>query len=133
MRLAFGQDGPAVAPISPRREFGAYEALWLEKGAAFKRLADRFAVDPTALPSDFVPAALADRCAADVFARLKARGVDRFGIRVNRAGDYPARLRDARYPIGVLYYRGAWELTETRSVAVVGSRKASPLGLKRAA
>jgi DNA processing protein len=29
----------------------------------------------------------------------------------------------------VLYYQGAWELVETRSVAIVGSRKASPEGI----
>lgn len=133
MRLALGQDGPALSPVSPRRELGAYEALWLEQGATFKTLADRFARDPDALPSDFVPASRAEQCASQVFARLKALGIDRFGIRIHHAGDYPERLRDARYPVELLYYRGAWELAETRSVAVVGSRKASEHGLKRAA
>lgn len=133
MRLALGQDGPALSPISPRRELGAYEALWLEQGSTFKTLADRFARDPSALPSDFVSPALAEACAADVFARLKALGIHRFGVRIHHAGDYPERLRDARNPVELLYYRGAWELAETRSVAVVGSRKASEVGLKRAA
>ena len=66
MRFAFDDAGPAFAPIYPRRELGAYEALWLEKGATFKTLADRFAKDPAALPSDLVPAQLADQCAAEV-------------------------------------------------------------------
>jgi Resolvase, N terminal domain len=43
----------------------------------------------------------------------------RFGVRVNHAGDYPARLRDARHRVELLYYQGAWELTETRSVVYV--------------
>ena len=133
MRLALGHDGPSLAPIAPRRELGAYEAMWLEQGTTFKTVADRFARDPEALPSDFVPATLAEQCASRVFARLKALGVDRFGVRIHHAGDYPDRLRDARYPVELLYYRGAWELAEKRSVAVVGSRKASELGLKRAA
>ena len=133
MRLAFGEDGPALSPIAPRRELGAYEALWLEQGATFKTLADRFARDPSALPSDFVSPGLAEKCAAQVFARLKGLGVHRFGVRIHHAGEYPERLRDARYPVEMLYYRGAWELAETRSVAVVGSRKASEVGLKRAA
>jgi len=55
-----------------------------------------------------------------------------FSVRFNHAGDYPEKLRDARYPVELLYYQGAWELTEPRAVAVVGSRKASPDGLKRA-
>ena len=37
---------PEVAAISPRHEMGAYEALWLEKGASFKTMAEKFAADP---------------------------------------------------------------------------------------
>jgi hypothetical protein len=83
---AVSSDTPALAAISPRREMGAYEALWLESGATFKSIAAKFAADPTALPSDFVEPSLADRCAADVMKMLKAAGVDRFGVRVNHAG-----------------------------------------------
>jgi DNA processing protein len=125
-------DSPAVAPISPLRELGAYEALWLEKGASFKTIADRFAADPTALPSDFVQPSVADQLAREVLARLKKAAVHRFGIRVNHAGDYPKRLRDARHPIELLYYQGAWELTETRCVAVVGTRQPTEEGIERA-
>jgi DNA processing protein len=116
-------DGPAINPISPLRELGAYEALWLKKGASFKTIADRFAADPSAMPSDFVEPSLADRCAREVLQKLKAVGIDRFGVRVNHAGDYSKRLRDASHPIELLYYQGAWELTESRCVAVVGTRK----------
>jgi DNA processing protein len=132
MRLALSDSGPALSPISPRREFGAYEALWLEKGATFKSLADRFAIDSEALPSDFVPAQLADQCATEVMAALKKAGVHQFGVRIHHAGDYPAKLRDARHPVELLYYRGAWEISETRCMAVVGSREASPDGIRRA-
>ena len=42
--LAAASDGPANAPISPRLELGAYEALWLVSGATFlKTIATRFA------------------------------------------------------------------------------------------
>jgi DNA processing protein len=131
--LAYSSDGPTLAAtISPRREIGAYEALWLEQGATFKTLADRFAKDPTALPSDMVSRSAADACANEVFSIFAKAGVTRFGVRINHAGDYPKKLRDARYPVELLYYQGAWELTEARAVAVVGSRKASPEGVKRA-
>jgi DNA processing protein len=129
---AFGSDVPALAAISPRREMGAYEALWLETGASFKTIAAKFAADRTALPSDFVSPSVADRCAAEVMKILKAAGIHRFGVRVNHAGDYPSRLRDAKHPIELLYYQGAWELTETRCIAIVGSRNASQDGIKRA-
>lgn len=130
--LAAGGDTPALAPISPRLEMGAYEALWLEKGATFKTIADRFARDPTALPSDFVSASAAEEAATETLRLLKERGVHRFGVRIHHAGDYPQKLRDARYPVEFLYYQGAWELTEPRGIAVVGSRKASEDGVKRA-
>jgi DNA processing protein len=130
--MAHKNDGPEIAAISPRREMGAYEALWLEKGASFRTIAQKFAADPKALPSDFVPPSQADECAAEVLRILKAAGVHRFGVRINHAGDYPVRLRDARHPVELLYYQGAWELTETRSVAVVGTRKPTDDGIERA-
>lgn len=132
MRLALSDTGPALSPISPRRELGAYEALWLEKGATFKTLADKFAVDPEALPSDIVPIQPAEQCATEVMAALKKAGVHQFGVRIHHAGDYPAKLRDARHPVELLYYRGTWEISETRCIAVVGSREASPDGIRRA-
>jgi len=133
MRLAFSTDGgPATAPISPLLELGAYEAMWLEEGASVKKIADRFAADPQALPSDFISPAVAQQRAHEVIAKLKAHGVHRFGVRVHHAGDYPQKLRDARNPIELLYYRGTWELAETRCVAVVGSRRPSKDGIARA-
>lgn len=132
MKFALSSDSPAIAPISPLREMGAYEALWLERGATFRRLAERFAADPDALPSDFVPRDLADRRAEEVVASLGRSGVSQFGVRINHAGDYPAKLRDARHPVELLYYQGAWELSEAPGFAIVGSRAASPDGIRRA-
>lgn len=133
MQLALDTHGPAIAPISPRREFGAYEALWLEQGASFKTLAEKFAIDPSALPSDFVSPSSADQCSDAVLKALKKAGVHQFGVRINHAGDYPQKLRDAKYPVELLYYQGSWEYTETRGIAIVGSREASPEGVQRAA
>jgi DNA processing protein len=123
----------AFSSIEPARELGAYEALWLEKNASFKKLADRFRADPTALPSDFVPPERSYECAHEVFRLLREANVRQFGIRINHAGEYPPKLRDARHPIEMLYFQGAWELTETRCIAVVGSREATDLGKQRAA
>jgi DNA processing protein len=118
--------------ISPARELGAYEAMWLEQGATFKTIADKFAVDPSAMPSDFVSPTLARACFAEVSQLFAKSGVKRFGTRINHAGDYPSKLRDAKYPIEFLYFQGAWELTETRCIAIVGSRAASEEGRARA-
>ena len=52
-------------------------------------------------------------------------------MRVHGAGEYPEKLRDAAYPVALLYYQGWWDLAYSRSVAVVGARKPSPEGLAR--
>lgn len=130
--LRAAPDGPAKASISPRLELGAYEALWLQKGATFKTIAELFAKDEDALPSDFVVENVAEKYAAEALSIMKARGVHRFGIRVHHAGDYPPKLRDAKYPVELLYYRGAWELTETKCIAVVGAREPTADGIARA-
>lgn len=132
MQLALQHDhGPISSPISPLLEMGAYEAMWLRDKAWFTNIAEKFAARPDALPSDFVLRTEAMHCADEVLRIFKEVGVDRFGIRINHAGDYPEKLRHARHPVEFLYYRGVWELTETRSVAVVGSRKASAEGIAR--
>ena len=130
--LSFCDDGPATAPISPFLEMGAYEALWLEKGATFKSIAKRFEANLEALSSDFIDHSTAEQCAAEVMAKLKKENIHRFGIRMHHAGDYPQKLRATKYPVELFYYRGTWELSECRSVAVVGSRNASPKGKARA-
>jgi DNA processing protein len=83
---------PAAAAVSVRRELGAYEALWLEQGATLKTVASKFAIDPTALPSDLVPRLQAEESATKAMEALKRAGVHQFGVRVHHAGDYPPRL-----------------------------------------
>lgn len=112
---------------------GAYEALWLEDGATFKKIADRFSRDPDALPSDFVERTRAEECAAQALDRMHRAGIRHFGIKVHHAGDYPRRLRDAKYPVELLYHRGAWELAQTPSLAIVGTRNPTSEGKARAA
>lgn len=119
--------------ISPWLEMGAYEALWLEHGATFKTIAERFRARPDAIPSDFVLPSVAEKCAEKAIGILRETGIDKFGVRVHGAGEYPRRLRDANHPIELLYYQGWWDLVETRSVAVVGTRKPTPQGRSRAA
>jgi DNA processing protein len=117
--------------ISPLRELGAYEALWEEPGATFKTLSEKFAARPGAVPSDFVPKARAAECAAYVQERFREAHIDRHGVRVHGAGEYPEKLRDAAHPVELIYYQGWWDLVNSRSVAVVGTRKPTPEGRKR--
>ncbi len=54
-QLDFGSPDPFERAISPFEEMAAYEALWSEKGATFKTIADKFREAPEgAVPSDFV-------------------------------------------------------------------------------
>lgn len=119
--------------MSPYLELGAYEVLWMREGMTVKRMADLFRERPEALPSDLVPEDQAREMAERVVGLLREKGVERFGVRVHRAGEYPAKLREARHPVEVLTFRGWWSFVEQRSVAVVGTRKASEEGRRRAA
>jgi DNA processing protein len=123
--LAFRDADDFVRGLSPFLEMGAYEWLWAQPGATFKKLADRFRARPDALPSDFVSHDLAIATAREVVATLAGRGVPRFGLAINQTYEYPKELRDARHPVEVLYYLGSWNLVETNGVAVVGTRKPS--------
>jgi DNA processing protein len=118
--------------ISPLTEMGAYEALWDNPGTTFKTLSEKFALQPDSVPSDFVPKAKAREYADFVRRRFREADVTRYGVRVHGAGEYPQKLRDAAHPVELLYYQGWWDLVESRSVAVVGTREPSPQGMARA-
>lgn len=117
--------------VSPFREMGAYEALWSNPKTTFKSLSQMFAQHPGRLPSDFVPSIEAHECAEFVKQRFEEAKIGRFGVRVYGAGEYPEKLRDAAYPLKLLYYQGWSDLVNSRSVAVVGTRNPSSAGLAR--
>ena len=119
--------------VYPSLEMGAYEALWCERGATFKRMAERFAQCPDCLPSDFVDGDIAYDHAKFVNGAFERAGISSFGVQINRAGEYPSKLRDAAYPVELLYYQGWWDLVHSPAVAVVGTRKPSLGGLARTA
>jgi DNA processing protein len=124
-------DALFASPIDAALELGAYEALWSESHASFKTLAARFSATPGARPSDFVPEDEARRIGARVIAKLRDRTSRRFDVRLHGELDYPAKLRDATYPVELLYFQGHWDLAYTRSVAVVGTRKPTLDGVTR--
>jgi len=123
-------DSPATNSISPLLELGAYELLWSKPGANFKTIAELFHANQEALISDLVNPAEAMQMGNKVLSIICGKGIKWFGIRVHRAGEYPRKLRDAKHPVELLYYCGYWDLVETPSVAVVGTRKPSEQGIK---
>ena len=131
MQLEFSNASFRTLAVSPLLEMGAYEALWSASETTYKSLAERFAQRPGSVPSDFVASDKAQACAAFVMRRFAEAGVERFGVRVHGAGEYPPQLRDAKHPVELLYYQGWWDLAASPSVAIVGTRKPSPQGLAR--
>ena len=122
---------PTLHAILPVKEMGAYEALWAKSDTTFASLAEKFRQNPESLPSDFVTEYEAHYFSNIVRGMLRDADIKQFGIRIHRAGEYPKKLRDAADPVELLYYRGWWDLVETRSVAVVGTREPSPQGIER--
>lgn len=118
--------------ISPIEELGAYEALWDRDGATFKRLADRFAENPDCVPSNYVSPKERHEYADLALRAIADAKITHFGVRIHGAGEYPAKLREADHPIELLYYQGAWDLAESPSVAVVGTRTPTEQGQRRA-
>lgn len=132
MQLPLKSDDFQSRALSPFTEMGAYEALWLRKGATFKSIADLFRDNEGAVPSDFVEETVAVEHAERVLPILREDGISDFGVRIHGAGEYPGKLRDAKHPIELLYYQGWWDLVETKCVAIVGTRSPSEEGVARA-
>ena len=118
--------------IAPARELGAYEALWAREGTSFKSLAEMFRSAPGAMPSDLVRAGEARRYGHLALAAIKAARITRFGIRVHGAGEYPAPLRDAQYPVELLHFQGNWDLASSPAIAIIGTRQPTADGIRRA-
>jgi DNA processing protein len=134
MQLTLGsKKDPFENAIEPLKEMAAYEALWEEYGVTFKGVAELFAKNPGSLPSDLVSEKKIDTF-LNYMASIVSReaGRRRPSVLVNSSFDYPKKLRDAKEPLEVLYYQGDLSLIETPSIAVVGSRRPSEDGLKRA-
>ena len=123
--------GPFADVIDAALELGAYERLWCEHNASFKSIAEKFAQQPDSRSSDFVPEDEARETGQRVVAKLRERVHGWFNLRLHGELDYPQRLRDATHPVELLYFQGWWDLIDTPSVAVVGTRKPSEDGKRR--
>ena len=119
--------------IVPMKEVGAYEALWNDRKTSFKSLSERFASNPGSRPSDFVDPEVIESFKIKVTEMIKSNQLDyRTSILINGTYDFPSKLKDAKEPVEVLYYSGNLDYLSTRSVAIVGTRKPSEEGKKRA-
>jgi DNA processing protein len=131
LNSGFSDDATLVRPLDAALEIGAYEVLWSKQNTSFKSIAELFAKNVGARPSDFVPLEEARQAATRVISNLRERLHARFDVRLHGEFEYPDRLREATYPVELLYFQGNWDLTSTRSVAVVGTRKPTNEGVAR--
>ena len=123
--------GPFVDVIDAVLELGAYEKLWSAHNASFKSIAEIFAKRPNSRSSDFVAEDEAREIGQRVVAKLRQRVHGWFNIRLRGDFEYPKRLLEATHPVNLLYFQGWWDLIDTQSVAVVGTRKPSDNGMRR--
>lgn len=117
-------------------ELLSYETLWGWKRGSLKEVAELFQAR-NVLPSTVLDGLRAESLfdVDDLVEEVERciSTLDGFSICLNRVFQYPRRLREARHPPELFYYRGDLGLTESRCVSVVGARSASEDGLRRAA
>ncbi len=119
--------------ISPVQEIAAYEYLWTQYPSVPK-LAKLFSAFNHELPSVI---AREQNASPGIIEAVKCKIADLLPFRRFSAlfyGDleYPTTLRDAKNPIEVLYYQGNLDLLSSEAVSVVGSRKPTDEGRRRA-
>lgn len=118
--------------VSPFKEMAAYEALWGEEKVNFNSIAKLFASSPFSLPSSHVTDKQIYEYSDLLRRNLKKKNMIKPNLMISNTYDYPTRLRDAKSPVEVLYYSGNIEYLNTKGIAIVGSRKPSENGIRRA-
>lgn len=120
--------------INPFDEIVAYEVLWSKKGTSFKKISELFRKYPEKRPTDFVSKEEINEYRSIikdiVLNKSKEYSVN---LLINKTFDYPERLKDAKEPIEMLYYSGNLDYLHEKSIAIVGTRKPTEYGLRRAA
>jgi len=116
--------------LSPIREIAAYEALWSTPNASVKNIAEVMMHHPQSPLSLLVEPDLIDDYLNQVRKVIKPI-ISKFGVCFIGEADYPKKLSDAKYPVPLLYFMGAWDLIYSPSVSVVGTRNPTQDGIKR--
>lgn len=119
--------------ISTYDELVAYETLWGMRNETLKSISEMFKRDqvpPSKLLERKDDLFESQEVKEKVIKLLSKKGG--FSVCVNGDFQYPKRLREANHPIELFYYKGDLGLLESPSVSVVGSRKCTENGKRRA-
>lgn len=122
--------------ISLWKEMVAYETLWAIPKQSLKTIAELFKKKKNVLPSDLFKDCI-KRYTIDLNSLQKEvneylKSIKGFSVCVNGTFHYPKPLQDAKYPIELFYYKGDIGYLESPCVSIVGARKCSEEGKKRA-
>jgi DNA processing protein len=131
-KLSMATDLPAIIPS---REMFAFETLAARERAAERRFSARL-VQENLLPSELLAAQGELEIDGDTL-RDKVHEIlggitTAFSVSIFRDLQYPEQLRQVRHALPLFYFRGNLGLLSNRCISVVGARKASDMGLKRA-
>lgn len=119
--------------VSPYEEMLAFEYLYSREKSSLKNITEMTVL------SNLLPT----QALSNQYGLLEPDGMDEvreyienklggFSVAVNNTTAWPDKLRDAARPTPLFYYYGDLGLTELPSISIVGSRKASDNGIKRA-
>jgi DNA processing protein len=120
--------------LSPYEEMVAYETLWAIRNESLRTIATvfkKYSLPPSEILQKKIGAEQVHNLRSQVTEYLKAKSG--FSVSVHGAFQYPERLRSAKYPIELFYYKGDVGLLDSRCVSVVGTRKCSEHGKRQAA
>jgi DNA processing protein len=122
-----------VNVISPAWEIASYETIWKHQRGVSK-VAELFRKMNHALPSKVAnEEGISDSEIEDMRDVLnKLLPFRKFAALFYGDFEYPKGLKDAKNPIELLYYRGNLELLSSKSIAIVGTRKPTEEGIRRA-
>ena len=123
----------AIQQLNPKSidffdECCAYEALWDEPKMTLPLMAERFKTRPGARPSDFI----SSQALQAYQNQLKELSQFNFKVLLHGEAEYPNQLRDAAYPVELLYYQGSLELIKTPLISVVGTHNPGLQGINLA-
>ncbi|GAB4367962.1 MAG: hypothetical protein Kow00121_06660 [Elainellaceae cyanobacterium] len=126
--------GGSTPVISLAEEIAAYEAIWT-RFSTVTRVANifrQFNHEPPSRVAQHI--GITNQEVESVkFVIAALLPFQQFGAVFYQNSKYPQRLKDIKYPAEALYYQGRLDrLSASKSVAVIGARKATALGVRRA-
>lgn len=131
--MGLNEDVFGQVAISPYNELVAYEFLYSRKGASLKKIVEETVI-ARKLPSEVFYEQFGMVAPEDLYEveRCLETKLGSFSIAINNTPSWPEKLKDSARPAPILYYRGDIGAIEAPNVSIVGARKASDEGKRRA-